>query len=101
MIEAIDPRWRLLVELLAATGLRINEALALRWQDIDLGSQPTVRVVRAVKLRQKERTGPPKSRSSRRTVPLPSSLAMALRCGARRRSGTATPTSCFRTPTAG
>jgi integrase len=79
LVAVIDPRWQLLIELLAATGLRINEALALRWRDIALGSTPSLRVVRAIKKNQQEKIGPPKSRAGRRTVPLPSSLAMALR----------------------
>lgn len=29
-------RWRVLFTLLAATGLLVSEALALRWQDLDL-----------------------------------------------------------------
>lgn len=32
------------VDLMLATGLRISEALALRWDDVDLGEQPTVTV---------------------------------------------------------
>jgi integrase len=37
LIAETAPEWRLLVEFLAATGLRISEAVALRWQDFDLG----------------------------------------------------------------
>lgn len=79
LIEAIDPRHRLLVEFVASTALRISEALAVRWRDLDLSGEPSVRVVRAVKRGQDERFGPPKSRAGRRTVPLPTSVAMALR----------------------
>lgn len=32
------------VDLMLATGLRISEALALRWDDVDLGGHPTVTV---------------------------------------------------------
>jgi integrase len=32
LLEVVDARWRTLFELLAATGLRISEALALRWR---------------------------------------------------------------------
>ncbi|NJC58138.1 tyrosine-type recombinase/integrase [Brevibacterium marinum] len=33
-----------MVDLMFGTGLRISEVLALRWTDVDLGEQPTVRV---------------------------------------------------------
>ena len=54
----VDPRWRLLFELLAATGLRISEALALRWRDLRLDGRPPGREgaqgVRARRLRAAE-----------------------------------------------
>jgi integrase len=72
-----DDRWRLLFELLAATGLRISEAIALRWRDLRLdGDRAAVRVRRA---RVKGRYGPPKSRHGNRDVPLPFELVRALR----------------------
>jgi integrase len=78
LIEATHPHWRVLIELLAGTGLRINEALALRWIDLDLGNRPTVHVVRAIKGKTMQ-IGPPKSRTGRRRVPLPASVAQDLR----------------------
>lgn len=67
--------------LLAATGLRVSEAIALRWEDLVLdGSQPHVRVRRR---RTKGNTGPPKSKTSKRDVPIEQSLVERLR---RRRS---------------
>ncbi len=73
----VDPRWRVLFELLAATGLRISEAIALRWRDLTLdGGQPVVKVRRA---RVRGVYGPPKSRHGRRDVPLPFELVRALR----------------------
>ena len=51
----------------------------LRWSDLDLGNQPCVRVRRAAKHSQAEKIGVPKSRNSRRTVPLPRGVAMELR----------------------
>jgi integrase len=36
LLEALPEWWRPFVETLAATGLRINEATALRWQDVRL-----------------------------------------------------------------
>ncbi len=73
----VDPRWRLLFELLAATGLRISEALALRWRDLQLdGERPVVRVRRAY---VRGVFGPPKSKHGRRDVPIPFELVRALR----------------------
>ena len=37
LLDALPPRWRLLVRLLAETGLTVSEAIALRWSDVDLG----------------------------------------------------------------
>ena len=102
MIAATDTRWQPLIELLASTGLRISEALALRWKDVDLGSTPSVRVVRAVKVGNGERYGPPKSRSSRRRVPLLTARwRCAYVCGGPRPSGIATTTSCSRSSRGG
>lgn len=67
-------RWEILVRFLAQTGLRISEALALRWSEIDMGR-------RRVLVRRRLRNGslaPPKSRYGRRDVPLAPSLAQAL-----------------------
>jgi integrase len=60
---------RLLVRLLAATGLRRSEALALRWSDLD---PRRVRVRRAIKV--DGRIGPPKTAAGVRAVPLPPGL---------------------------
>ena len=77
-----DPRWRLLFELLATTGLRISEALALRWRDLRLdGDRPAVLVRRGYVDRV---YGPPKSRHGRRDVPLGFELVRDLRA---RRTG--------------
>lgn len=70
-------RYRLLMRLLAATGLRISEALALRWADVTLdGSAPHVHVRRAYR---NGKFGPPKSKYGRRKVPLSHDLVRALR----------------------
>ncbi len=65
---------RLLVLADAATGLRISEILALRWSDID-GQNSCIRVTRAYVY---GRFGPPKSRASKRPVPLHPLLAALL-----------------------
>jgi integrase len=73
----VDARWRLMFELLAATGLRISEVIALRWRDLRLdGDRPTVRVRRA---RVRGSYGPPKSRHGRRDVPIPFDVVRQLR----------------------
>jgi integrase len=68
---------RLLLELLAGTGLRISEAIGLQRRHLRLdGDIPVVCVRRAI---VKERVEPPKSRHSRRDVRLPGALAERLR----------------------
>jgi integrase len=62
---------RVLVLADAATGLRISEILALRWSDIDWKNS-CIRVTRAYVY---GRFGPPKSKASRKPVPLHSLLA--------------------------
>jgi integrase len=66
--------YRVLVLLLAATGLRISEGLALRWSDIDK-AHSWIRVTRAYVY---GKFGPPKSKASKKPVPLHPSLANAL-----------------------
>jgi integrase len=76
-LQVVPPRHRLFFELLAATGLRISEAIALRWRDVQLdGSSPCVKVRRRI-VRGKE--GPPKSKYGRRDVPITFELVRALR----------------------
>jgi integrase len=83
---APGPRDRLLWNLLASTGVRIGEALALRWGDLAIdGEQIGDAVVfhePAVRVRRSLRHGrfkPPKSRYGRRQVPIDSDLALELR----------------------
>jgi integrase len=37
LLAEVDPAWRMFSAFLAATGLRIGEACALRWSDLDFG----------------------------------------------------------------
>jgi integrase len=68
---------RLFFRVLASTGLRVSEAIALDWRHLQLdGSTPHVKVRRAL---VKGTMGVPKSRHSRRDVPLDGDLALALR----------------------
>ena len=65
---------RVLVLADAATGLRISEILALRWSDIDVANS-CIRVIRAYVYGN---FGPPKSRASKKPVPLHPLLAESL-----------------------
>jgi integrase len=65
---------RVLVLTDAATGLRISEILALRWSDIDWKNS-LIRVTRAYVY---GKFGPPKSKASKRPVPLHPMLAELL-----------------------
>jgi integrase len=74
LLDELEPDWRLFVTLLVETGLRIGEAVALRWGDVDFGR-------RRVKVRRRLYRGsyaPPKSRYGRRDVPLTRATARAL-----------------------
>lgn len=75
-LEIVNPRYRLMFEFLASTGLRVGELCALQWRHVDLdGESPSVRVRRQV---YRGRVQPPK-RNSRRDLPLALEMADALR----------------------
>lgn len=77
LLAVVPERHRLLFELVAATGVRISEALALRWGDLELdGERPVVRVRRAY---VKRHFKPPKSRYGKRAIPINFALVQALR----------------------
>jgi integrase len=77
LLDEVPPKWRSLFDLLAVTGLRISEAIALRWSDLELDSRtPRLRVSRAI---VRGIVGAPKSRHGARPVPLPCELAVTLR----------------------
>lgn len=68
-----------LFTLLLGTGLRISEALALRWGDVDL-TAGTVSIIRAVVwVGGAHSTQPPKSQAGRRILSLPDFAVAALR----------------------
>lgn len=75
VLEAIDDAgWRLLFDLLAVTGLRISEALELRWGDVDFGKR-RLNVSRQV---YQGRVGSPKSANGIRSVPLSTTMCQRL-----------------------
>src|SRR3954452_22035637 len=76
LLEELDDRWLLFFEFLAHTGLRISEAIELRWRDLDLFFVPRVNVRR--QLRDGEAVGP-KTAAGRRTIPLAPGMAERLR----------------------
>jgi integrase len=72
-----------LLTLAIVTGMRQGELLALRWNDIDV-PKATVRVIRSLSYRNPDGTGyehkeeEPKTKSSKRTIPLPDFALEAL-----------------------
>lgn len=80
LVEAGKSRWAPFFHLLVGTGLRPSEALALRWRDVDLaaGTLTVRRSVQWDKDKRKHVFNEPKTRSSRRTVPLPYGLTRIL-----------------------
>jgi integrase len=78
-LELVHPRYRVMFRLLAATGLRWSELIALQWKHLRLdGSEPCVRVRRALPSGAKE-AQPPKSKHGRRDIPIDPTLASDLR----------------------
>lgn len=66
LLAKTDAAWRPFVEFVAATGMRISEAIAIRWSDVDFGAT-------RVNVKRRWRNGsygPPKSRYGRRSIPL-------------------------------
>lgn len=79
LADAVPPRYRVLVLLLAWSGLRIGECAALRRADVDL-ERPSVRVSqRAYRIGSDVDIDAPKSAAGVRTVALPTHLAAELR----------------------
>ena len=80
-LAAVDSsRWAPFLHLLVGTGLRPSEALALRWRDVDLaaGTLTVRRSVQWDKEKKQHVYNEPKTRSSRRTIPLPYGLTRIL-----------------------
>lgn len=66
VLENIDDHYRPLFTALAYTGARPNELIALRWTDIDW-QHKTIRIDKG---RVRGNEGAPKTRSSKRTIPI-------------------------------
>ncbi len=71
----VAPQWAPLIHTLAVTGLRFSEATALKWKDLDL-DQGVLRIQRA---QVRGRVDRPKTRGSRRTLPIEPELCSILR----------------------
>ncbi len=82
VLAEIPEGWSPFFELLASTGLRVSEAIALRWMDLELNGNPYLWVRRSI---VGGVIGAPKSRFGRRRIPLDADLAARL--AARRDSG--------------
>jgi integrase len=67
--------WRLFLELLAHTGLRISEALGLDWSDVELGKRPRLRVRRQFYRGTLKQL---KTRAGRRDLPLSQDMSRKL-----------------------
>lgn len=74
VLEEIPDRWRPFYAFLAQTGVRISEALELRWRDVDFAAGK-VAIHRRL---YNGRVAPPKSKFGRRTVRLSPELAKQL-----------------------
>jgi integrase len=73
-LRACDPEWEPFFRLMAMTGLRISEAVELRWKDIDFGAK-RLRVRRQC---YEGEVAPPKSRYGGRDIPLSTAMARLL-----------------------
>lgn len=78
VVAAVSPAHRLMFEVLAATGLRRSELLALEGRHLRLaGAKPHIKVRKRVRRRRGVGlvVGPLKSRYSRREIPIPQEIA--------------------------
>ncbi|HET9529359.1 MAG TPA: site-specific integrase [Blastocatellia bacterium] len=74
MLEAMPPGQRLFVLLIAVTGMRVGEALALRWTDF-VSARSGIRVNHTL---YRDTLKQPKTESSRRTIRLAASVTQQL-----------------------
>jgi integrase len=77
ILKVVHPRHRLMFKLLAATGMRISEAIALEWRHVRLdGPEPCIRIKRGI---VRGRVQPPKSKYGRRDIPIAADIVAELR----------------------
>jgi integrase len=76
LLGSIPEDWHLFFEFLAHTGLRISEAVGLRWKHLDLGGEQSRVMVREQFYKGQRKKL--KSASGRRDVPLSSGMAKRL-----------------------
>ncbi len=74
LLAACSDDWRLFVGFVAHTGLRIGEAIAVRWGDVDFGT----RRIRISRRWYRGTYASPKSRYGRRVIPLTEGMTSAL-----------------------
>lgn len=74
VLAAAPPEWRLFVEFLAHSGLRISEAVGLRWSDVDFGR----RLISVTSQVRKGKRKDPKSVHGARRIPLSSGMTRRL-----------------------
>lgn len=72
LLAEVPEQWRPLVAFLVASGARWSEVTALKPADVDKAAG-TVRIVRAWK-KGKDTPGPPKTKKSRRTINVPTTV---------------------------
>jgi integrase len=77
--EVKGSRWHALYVCALMLGLRLGELLGLRWEDVDLDAAILAVRQNSVRVDGELRYQPPKTRRSRRTLPLPAPLVTALR----------------------
>jgi integrase len=82
LLAALPSESRLFCTFLAHTGLRISEAVGLRWQHLDLGEHPKVRVREQLYKGKRKRL---KSKDGKRDIPLSPGMARQLLALRRRR----------------
>lgn len=82
-IEAVsEPKFRALFTTLFYCGLRLGEANALLWEDIDLNAK-NLTISKSISQKDKDQNGnflilPPKTKSSYRTLPMPEKVVAEL-----------------------
>jgi integrase len=75
LLAAIPSKWHLFFEFLTHTGLRISEAIGLRWENVYLGENPHIKVREQVYRGKRRKL---KSGAGRRDIPLSPGMAARL-----------------------